>query len=156
MVWGWIPWLTTILFTRLLAEICGQGSLEGMVKTASKLTAQELAEYRRGARARWEQEQRNLTRRRERAWVLARRVATLLREEYDATRVVVFGSLAQEGGFTRWSDVDIAAWGIRPEDTFRAMGAVMDLDSEIQMNLLDVGACRPSLLAVIEREGVDL
>ncbi|GFP20612.1 hypothetical protein HKBW3S03_02115 [Candidatus Hakubella thermalkaliphila] len=123
---------------------------------ASKLTAQELAEYRRGARARQEQEQRNLARRRERAWVLARRVATLLREQYGVTRVVVFGSLAQKGRFTRWSDVDIAAWGIRPEDTFQAMGAVMDLDSEIQVNLLDVETCRPSLLAAIEREGIDL
>ncbi|GFP32554.1 hypothetical protein HKBW3S42_00858 [Candidatus Hakubella thermalkaliphila] len=127
-----------------------------MAKMASKLTAQELAEYRRGARARQEQEQRNLARRRERAWVLARRVATLLRGQYGVTRVVVFGSLAQKGRFTRWSDVDIAAWGIRPEDTFQAMGAVMDLDSEIQVNLLDVETCRPSLLAAIEREGIDL
>ena len=127
-----------------------------MAKTALELTAQELAEYRRGARARREQEQRNLTRRRERAWVLARRVATLLREQYGATRVVVFGSLAQKGRFTPWSDVDIAAWGIRSEDTFQAMGAVMDLDSEIQVNLLDVETCRPSLLAAIEQEGIDL
>ncbi|WP_176237472.1 nucleotidyltransferase family protein [Candidatus Hakubella thermalkaliphila] len=88
--------------------------------------------------------------------MLARRVATLLREQYGVTRVVVFGSLAQKGRFTRWSDVDIAAWGIRPEDTFQAMGAVMDLDSEIQVNLLDVETCRPSLLAAIEREGIDL
>lgn len=127
-----------------------------MAKTVSKLTAQEVAEYRRVAQARRQQEQRNLTGRRERAWVLARRAATLLREQYGATRVVVFGSLAQEGRFTPWSDVDIAAWGIGPEDTFRAMGAVMDLDSEIQVNLLDVETCRPSLLAAIEREGIDL
>lgn len=127
-----------------------------MAKIVSKLTAQEVAEYRRVAQARRQQEQRNLTGRRERAWVLARRAATLLREQYGATRVVVFGSLAQEGRFTPWSDVDIAAWGIGPEDTFRAMGAVMDLDSEIQVNLLDVETCRPSLLAAIEREGIDL
>lgn len=32
----------------------------------------------------------------------------------------------------------------------------MDLDSEIQVNLLDVETCRPSLLAAIEQEGIDL
>ncbi len=49
--------------------------------------------------------------------------------------------------FTPWSDVDIAAWGIRPEDTFRAIGAVLDVDSEIEVNL---GACRASVREVIE------
>ena len=55
---------------------------------------------------------------------------------------------------TPWSDVDIAAWGIQPRDTFRAIGMVMDLDAEIELNLVDVGACSASLLATIEREGV--
>jgi hypothetical protein len=32
----------------------------------------------------------------------------------------------------------------------------MDMGSEIEVNLVDVGACRPSLLTVIEEEGVDL
>lgn len=50
----------------------------------------------------------------------------------------------------------IAAWGIRPECTFRAIGAVMDMDADIEVNLVDVEACRPWLLAVIEREGIEL
>lgn len=61
-----------------------------------------------------------------------------------------------EGSFTPWSDVDIAAWGIAAEDTFRALGAVMDLGGDIEIHLVDMGACRPSLRAVIEREGVEL
>lgn len=70
--------------------------------------------------------------------------------------MVVFGSLARESGFTRWSDVDIAAWGIAPEDTFRAIGAVMDLETEIPVNLVDVNTCRPSLLKAIQQDGIDL
>jgi uncharacterized protein len=57
-------------------------------------------------------------------------------------------------GFNRWSDVDIAAWGLAPEDTFRAIGAVMDLPTEIAVNLVDVNTARPSLVAAIERDGV--
>jgi predicted nucleotidyltransferase len=127
-----------------------------MSRTALDLTPEEIAEYRRAARARWEWEQQERVRRLERAWEVARAAAQLLRERFGATRVVVFGSLVHNGCFTPWSDVDIAAWGIRPEDTFRAIGAVMDVDSEIEVNLVDVGACRPSLLTVIEEEGVEL
>jgi predicted nucleotidyltransferase len=70
--------------------------------------------------------------------------------------VVVFGSLVHRGCFTPWSDVDLAAWGVRPEETFRAIGTVMDLDAEIEINLVDVETCSSSLLTMIEQEGVDL
>lgn len=65
---------------------------------------------------------------------------------------MLFGSLAHEGRFNLWSDVDIAAWGLRPEDTWQALGAVMDLDPDIEVNLVDIACCRPAL----EREGVEL
>lgn len=58
--------------------------------------------------------------------------------------------------FTRWSDVDVAAWGIASEDTFRALGAVMDLDTPVDINLVDVNTCRPSMREIIEEEGIDL
>jgi len=32
----------------------------------------------------------------------------------------------------------------------------MDLGGDIEINLVDMGACRPSIRAVIEREGVEL
>ncbi|MFN2106397.1 MAG: nucleotidyltransferase family protein, partial [Candidatus Promineifilaceae bacterium] len=85
-----------------------------------------------------------------------RQAAVLLRDEFAASRVVVFGSLALDSGFTRWSDVDLAAWDIAAEDTFRAIGAVMDLGQEIAVNLVDVNTARPSLLAAIEKDGIDI
>jgi len=121
-----------------------------------KLTPEEITAYRAAARRRHEQEQQQLALREKRAWELARQAAALLRRQFGVARVVVFGSLIHQGCFTPWSDVDIAAWGIRPQDTFRAIGAVMDLDTEIEVNLVDVGACSASLLATIEREGIDL
>jgi predicted nucleotidyltransferase len=129
---------------------------ENGMPAAREMTPEEIAVYQATVQRRWEQEQQELVRREEQAWEVARRAATLLREQFGATRVVVFGSLVHKGCFTRWSDVDIAAWGIRPECTFRAISAVMDMDAEIEVNLVDVAACRPSLLAVIEREGIEL
>lgn len=90
------------------------------------------------------------------AWKIARRAARLLREQFHATRVVAFGSLLHEKRFHEWSDIDLAAWGLSPEQTFRAIGAVMDLDRTFEINLVDVNACSASLLASIEREGEDL
>jgi len=89
-------------------------------------------------------------------WQVAHRAAKLLREEYHAKRVVVFGSLLSAVCFTPWSDVDIAVWGLEPDQTFRAIGAVMDLTSSLEINLVDVNTCVPSLLQKIEREGVEI
>lgn len=92
----------------------------------------ELAERRKGAPA------------------VAFQAADLLREHFAAVRVVVFRSLVHEGCSTRWSDVDLAAWGLCSDDTFPAMGAVQDLDPGITINLVDVG------VAWIEVEGAGL
>ena len=124
--------------------------------TAIKLTPEEMVIFRVAARRRRERERRELAQREEEAWKLARGAAMLLRKQFGATRVMVFGSLVHEGCFTPWSDVDIAAWGIALEDTFRAIGVVMDLSRGIEVNLVDVGACSPLLRAAIEREGVEL
>jgi len=70
--------------------------------------------------------------------------------------VAVFGSLLSEARFTPWSDIDIAAWGIPADQTFRAIGAVLDLDSSIEINLVDVNTCSSTLLKAIEKEAVDL
>ncbi|HEY7033927.1 MAG TPA: hypothetical protein VH482_21495 [Thermomicrobiales bacterium] len=121
---------------------------------AGELSPDALAGYRDGARRRQEAEQRALAAREHQAWVLARQAADLLREQFQVERVAVFGSLVHPGCFTAWSDVDVAAWGLRPADTFRAIGLVMDLGGAIAVNLVDVGTCTASLLRVIETEGV--
>lgn len=124
--------------------------------TLLELSPEKIALYRTTAQERRQREQPELKRREQEAWRVARQAAQLLRAEFKVTRVVLFGSLARQQGFTRWSDVDIAAWGIAPEDTFRAMGSVMDLGSEIAINLVDVNTARPALLASIARDGVEL
>lgn len=126
------------------------------IASALEISSEEMTLYRTTARHLQEQENKELIQRKERAWEVARSAATLLKEKFNVTRVAIFGSLVHEGCFTRWSDVDIAAWGIPPEDTFRAMGAVMDMDESIEVNLVDVKACSASLLDIIEQEGIEL
>jgi predicted nucleotidyltransferase len=124
--------------------------------TASIITPAEMAAYRATARRRQAREQQELVQRQARAWAVARCAATRLKAQFGVERVMVFGSLVRAGCFTPWSDVDIAAWGLSPKDTFRAIGAMLDLDPAIDINLVDVETCRPELLAAIEQEGIAL
>ena len=124
--------------------------------TARELTQVEMDAYLAAAKSQQAAEQQALTRHVARAWELARQAAALLRTRYAVRRVVVFGSLVHAGCFTEWSDVDLAAWGLGPQDTLAAMGDVFDLGAEIELNLVDVAACSAALRAEIERSGVDV
>lgn len=127
-----------------------------MESSFTKLSPDEIAVYRAAAQQRIRAQSAEIASLKKDAWVSAQRAADMLRDQFAATRVVVFGSLVHEGGFTRWSDIDIAAWGLSAGDTFRAMGAVMDLDEPFEINLVDVQTCSASLLKAIEQEGIDL
>lgn len=131
-------------------------SERSFMAAARSPSPEEMASYREGARRRHDAAARALAAREERAWQLARQAAAELRRRFGVNRVAVFGSLIHPGSFTLWSDVDIAAWGLHPDDTFRAIGVAMDTDAEIAVNLVDVGACRASLREVIEAEGIDV
>ena len=95
-------------------------------------------------------------RRRQQAWRVARQAARLLRDQYGASKVVVFGSLVHDAWFTPWSDIDLAAWGIPPERYYAAVAAVTGLSPVFQVDLVDPDACRSSLRATLEREGIEL
>ncbi|MEW5873374.1 MAG: nucleotidyltransferase domain-containing protein [Chloroflexota bacterium] len=129
-----------------------------MTRTALELSPEERKMYRPGMmlHQRTEEDQRRLTRRYDQAWRLARRAATLLRRQYGASRVVVFGSLAHAAWFNAWSDIDLAAWGIPPERFYAAVAAVTGLSPRFKVDLLDAEACRSELLRVIEGEGVEI
>jgi predicted nucleotidyltransferase len=124
--------------------------------TTLNLTPEKIARYRESANKRFQRENADIELRREQAWQEAKRASLILKKQFGATRVVVFGSLARKAGFTRWSDVDIAAWGIAPEDTFSAIGVISELDSDVAINLVDVNTARTSLIEVVERDGIEL
>lgn len=129
-----------------------------MGKTALELSPEERRSYHPAAaiRKRNKERQKEIKRHRDEAWQLARKAAELLKIEFGARRVVVFGSLAHAAWFTPWSDVDLAARGIPSARYFEAVAAVSSLNPAIQIDLVDPESCPPRLLANIEREGVGL
>lgn len=87
---------------------------------------------------------------------VAREAAALLRSRYGATQVLAFGSLAEGRHFSERSDIDLAAEGLRPSDHFAALGRLLTLSPNFELDLVDLGACPPGFRAVILAEGVPL
>ncbi|MDQ7052566.1 MAG: nucleotidyltransferase domain-containing protein [candidate division KSB1 bacterium] len=112
-----------------------------------------MAVYRATARKRWQQDQQVRKERQERAWKIARQAAIVLKKQFGATRVMVFGSLARGKGFFRSSDIDLAAWGISSEDFFTAVARLQDLSPEFKIDLVTMEHCKPSLRKRILDEG---
>jgi predicted nucleotidyltransferase len=131
---------------------------ETMAKTALDLTGDEWLSYDLGAAIRRRQASvdRQAQERWEQAQQLARDAAWRLRDQFGAQRVVLFGSAIERSSFTRWSDVDLAVWGVPPERFYAAVAAVTGLSAEIAVDLVDPDQCPPSLQTVIEREGIEL
>ncbi len=95
-------------------------------------------------------------RRRVHAWKAARGASHILKDRFGASRVVLFGSLSRPSGFTEWSDIDLAAWGIPPDKFYRAVADVTGFSQEFEINLADVDTCPPNLLRAVETEGIEL
>jgi predicted nucleotidyltransferase len=129
-----------------------------MAKTARELTQEELRSYRPWQSLERYQKDPEVDRRWDRAWDVARRAAELLKEQFGASRVVVFGSLLRRAWFTPWSDVDLAVWGIPAGKFYRAIGAVHDLGAEagLKIDVIDPAECNQEMVRSIQTEGVEL
>ena len=72
-----------------------------------------------------------------RAWQTAYSAATLLYEEFDATQVVVFGSLTEPMAFTKQSDIDIAVSGLSKEAYDKAWSAIWDFKPGFKIDIIN-------------------
>ena len=129
-----------------------------MAKTVLELTPEEKLAYRLGAaieQRKWAGDSRT-EERWQQAQLLARQSAKLLREEFGASRVRLFGSATRRPWFTPWSDVDLAVWGLAPERFFAAVAAVTKISAEIAVDLVDAEQCSQAVRTAIERDGAEL
>jgi predicted nucleotidyltransferase len=97
-----------------------------------------------------------LTERYEAAWKIAKKAAAVLKYNYSARKVVVFGSLTDRSAFTPWSDIDLAVWGIPENRFYAAVGAVTGLTADLKIDLVDAMDCRESLSKAIGIEGIEI
>jgi uncharacterized protein len=123
---------------------------------ATTIAPEAMIRYRRSAVAREMALRQEAERRRDAAWSIARRAAHLLREEFGATQVIVFGSLAHNAWFGPQSDIDLAVEGIPSEAFWRAWCALDRLDAAVDIDLIAIEAATDSLRDEIVDQGVAL
>jgi len=122
-----------------------------MGRTVDQLTPQERRAYQQGLRQALQEQEQQQLRRQQRAAAVAAAAAQWLRQEFGASRVVLFGSLAR-GTFGPGSDIDLAVEGIPGRDLLRAQGRLLGEFPEFSIDLVDLAGAS-SLREAVEREG---
>lgn len=86
---------------------------------------------------------------------VAKSIANELTRRFGSKKVFLFGSLAR-GDFNRWSDIDIAVWGIPADDFYKAVAFASGFSSVWKVDIVDVDDCPAALREIISQEGVEL
>lgn len=123
---------------------------------AFNIAPEKMAEYRAGVRRREATRQATLDQRFELGWRLARQGAGILKTEFHAQKVVVFGSLVKRQRFFERSDIDLAVWGIPEHLYLRALGKLLDLTTEFSIDLVRIEEARDPIRQAVEAEGIEL
>lgn len=120
-------------------------------RTAKDLSPEELEEYRRRLNQHFQNRKIDEALL-QRAWQTAHWVAAMLYEDFNATQVAVFGSLAEPEAFSKWSDIDIAVWGIPNDKYFRASSIASDISGLFKVDLVDFESCKGLFRERIQRQ----
>ena len=118
------------------------------------LASEKLRIYRDSARRRWQSEQEDLDLFYEKVRGVGREAARILKREYGAKRVAVFGSAAHRHRFHSRSDLDLAVWGLDEKQYYRAVSRLLQIDQSLSVDLIRVEDADPSLLALIDKESI--
>ena len=124
-------------------------------RTAKDLSPEELAEYRRKLDQHFKNRKVDEALL-QRAWQTAHRVAAMLYEDFGATQVAVFGSLAERDWFSKGSDIDIVAWGIPSGKYFRAVAETLDFSQEFRIDLVSFESCKGRFRERVQSQAVPI
>lgn len=129
-----------------------------MSLTALDLSPEELKKYRplEAIRKRRAEQHTEISGRRKQALSVARKATKLLKTEFGATEVILFGSLARRNSFSLYCDIDLAVRGIAPEKFFVASAAIERVDVNFQIELVELETCSPAILKNVEKDGKPL
>jgi predicted nucleotidyltransferase len=119
-----------------------------------QVSKQKMAIYKATAERRWQQEQQKLSSSYSQKWLIAKKAAEMLKNEFGAQQVAVFGSITQKELYHLHSDLDIAVWGLDEKKFHRAVAKLLELEPSQRVDLVRIEDARDSLQSVIDQEGV--
>ncbi|ASC74108.1 hypothetical protein XM38_050830 [Halomicronema hongdechloris C2206] len=123
--------------------------------TVKAIRPENMATYRQTLRLREAEAQQQRQQRWQAAWGVARQGGDILKQEFRAIQVIVFGSLLHPEWFSMTSDIDLAVAGLSAWDHLAAIAQMQDL-SDFKVDVIRLETCPPRLRGVIEAEGQEL
>jgi predicted nucleotidyltransferase len=123
---------------------------------SSSIPMQQLQAYQKAAQQRRHQKAQRLAQRHARAWRVAQQAAQILKRQFGATQVVVFGSVLSPKRFHWHSDVDLAVWGVAEGAYYQAVGRLQGLDVDIAVDLIEGEHIPAALQETIRKTGKSL
>lgn len=127
--------------------------------TALELTREGWKSYLEGARRRLVVTELTIAEKRELSQLLRRvqKAAEVLKNQFGARRVLLFGSLAQPFWFKEDSDVDLAVEGLKSgKDYWEAWQMVEEIIGDRLVDFIEIEAAGQSLRQAIQRYGAEL
>lgn len=124
-------------------------------RTTKKMSSAELASCRKQLERRWKSrkvDEALLAR----AWHVVYEIATLLYDDFGATQVAVFGSLAEPISFTKASDIDIAVWGLTDKIHTSANRKVWDIDTGFKIDLINFDMTKGLFQERIQQQAIPI
>ena len=119
------------------------------------MSPEELAACRRHLEQQWAT-RRVDTALLQRAWETASQIAAMLYQDFGASRVAVFGSLAEREWFTPRSDIDIAVWGLSDAAYCDALGKTTGFSPEFQIELVNFEATKGLFRQRIQQQAIGI
>lgn len=139
-----------------LELVLNADDVEQKGRAAVRYSAEDLAMVRDFLRKKRQEREKELAQRKEAALAAARRAAELIRQR-GAKRVWLFGSLAKGGTFGEYSDIDLAAERLPPQESFWGFYAgVMAAAEPFNVDLVLLEEVSPELAKVILTEGREI
>ncbi|MBI5402156.1 MAG: nucleotidyltransferase domain-containing protein [Ignavibacteriae bacterium] len=86
----------------------------------------------------------------------AKECAEVLKKEFGAKRVILYGSVLHPDIFTLHSDIDLAVEGIKESEFYYAGARVDAIAGDITVDLTPIEDTKPYILDSIEEEGIIL
>jgi predicted nucleotidyltransferase len=119
--------------------------------------AKRSFEQYRPYRAHWQQRQieaqQRLQKHHQLGLAKAKELADLLKADFGATKVVLFGSMRSIGSIHLGSDIDLAVWDLPIQDYFAALGQMLMQSEGFDVDLVCVETAPLSLKRHILKEG---
>jgi predicted nucleotidyltransferase len=125
---------------------------------ASELTSEDLKRYRETARRRVTAFTPTPAERAAREALLrrVRETAAVLKRQFGARQVILFGSLAHQAWFASDSDVDLVVEGLRGSAYWQAWRVAEEMIGDREVDLIELETASDSLRQAIQRYGVTL